>query len=301
MTVTAMILVLLSVVVHAGWNALSRRRRPATGFMLLASATGAVLLAPVALWHAPQLLDVAPTFWMALAGTSLFMALYYIALAGAYRAGQMSLVYPLARALPALLVPIVGVCLGRTNGVTGWLVLGGGLIVAGALLLPMHHFADLRAAHYSSRAFVLAILTAVGTTGYTVLDFHCMNLLQQPGGPLGPIAAPLSYIAVQGLFTCLWLLLYVLVSRAERGALKGVLRSSLGPAILTGLGIYLAYTLVLAAYTHAADPSYVAAFRQLSIPVGVLLGLTLLGERRTGPKLAGAAMIFAGVVIASLS
>ena len=122
----------------------------------------------------------------------------------------------------------------------------------------------------------------------------------QLGGPLGPVAAPLSYIAIQGLFTCLWLLLYVLVSRPKRDALKGILRSSIRPAILTGLGIYLAYTLVLAAYTHVTDPSYVAAFRQLSIPVGVVLGLTLLSERRSGPKLVGAVMIFAGVVIASL-
>ncbi|HUU22976.1 MAG TPA: drug/metabolite transporter, partial [Phycisphaerae bacterium] len=107
MTVTAVILLLLSVVVHAGWNTISRRHRPATAFMLLASATGTVLLAPVALWHAPGLREVAPTFWVALGGTSLFMAMYYIALAGAYRVGEMSLVYPLARALPALLVPLV--------------------------------------------------------------------------------------------------------------------------------------------------------------------------------------------------
>ena len=33
MTVTAVILLLLSVVVHAGWNAISRQRRPATAFI----------------------------------------------------------------------------------------------------------------------------------------------------------------------------------------------------------------------------------------------------------------------------
>jgi drug/metabolite transporter (DMT)-like permease len=301
MTFTAINLLLLSVVVHAGWNAISRGRRPTAAFMLVASATGMVLLAPIALWHAPELCGVAPVFWVWLGGTSLFMALYYVALAGAYRAGEMSLVYPLARALPALLVPLVSVVLGRANGLTWWLGLAGGLIVAGALLLPMRHFRDFRAAHYGSRAFILAMLTAVGTTGYTVFDYYCMGLVQHPGGPLGPVAAPLSYIALQGLCTCVWLLLYVLFSRLERDALQGVLRGLWRPAALTGLGIYLAYTLVLSAYTHVNDPSYVAAFRQLSIPVGVVLGLTLLGERRTGPKLVGTITIFAGVVIASLS
>ena len=301
MTPTGISLLLLSVFVHAGWNAISRRNRPATAFMLVASATGAVVVAPIALWHGAQLPAVSPAFWAVLGGSSLCMALYYGALVGAYRAGEMSLVYPLARALPALAVPLVSLCLGRAQGLAWWFGVGGGLIVAGALLLPMRHFADLRAAHYGSRAFALAVLTAAGTTGYTVLDYYGMNLLEQPGGPLGPIAAPLSYIALQGLFTCIWLLLCLLLIPAERGRLKGVLRGSLRPAVLTGLGIYLAYALVLGAYTRVSDPSYVAAFRQLSIPVGVLLSVTLLGERRTGPKFVGAIMIFCGVVIASLS
>jgi len=300
MSVAAVILLLVSVFVHAGWNTISRLRRPDTAFMLLATTTGTVLLAPMAVWHADQLYDVAPRFWVLLGGTSLFMALYYIALAGAYRTGEMSLIYPLARALPALLVPLISVCLDRADGLTWWLSLSGGLVVAGAMLLPMRHFSDLRAGHYSSRAFRLATLAAVGTTGYTILDYHCMHLLQRPAGPLGPVAAPLSYIVLQGLCTGVWLLLYVLAGRREREALKNALRSPMKSPILTGLGIYLAYSLVLAAYTHVSDPSYVAVFRQLSIPVGVVFGLTLLGERRTWPKLVGATMIFAGALTASL-
>jgi len=41
--------------------------------------------------------------------------------------------------------------------------------------------------------------------------------------------------------------------------------------------------------------------RQLNISVGVMLGLTILGERRSGPTLVGAIVIVVGVVIASMS
>lgn len=86
MTPTGVSLLLLSVFVHAGWNAISRRGRPPTAFMLVASATGTVLVAPVVLWHGAQLPAVSPALWAVLAGSSLCMALYYGALVGAYRA-----------------------------------------------------------------------------------------------------------------------------------------------------------------------------------------------------------------------
>lgn len=300
MTSIAIILLVLSVFVHAGWNAASRQHRPATGFMLIASATGAVALAPIVIWNIGALARVPPVFWAVLVGTCFFMTIYYASLAGAYRAGDLSLVYPVARALPALMVPTVRLCMGCGQSITWLLGIGAGLIVAGVALLPMQRFSDLRASHYGSRAFVLALCAAVGTTGYTVLDYYGMRLIQAPRGPLGPVAAPMVYMAIQGFVTALFLLSYILARTGERAELPMVLRSSWRIAALTGLAIYLTYILVLAAYTQVRDPSYVAVFRQLSIPVGAVLGFLLLREKRTLPRLTGLAMISVGVVLGAL-
>jgi hypothetical protein len=67
------------------------------------------------------------------------------------------------------------------------------------------------------------------------------------------------------------------------------------PAAITGVGIYLTYDMVLAAMNYVTNVSYVAAFCQLSNPVGALLGMVLLKEPRYFPKLIGVTIIFVGL------
>jgi uncharacterized membrane protein len=68
-------------------------------------------------------------------------------------------------------------------------------------------------------------------------------------------------------------------------------------AALTGLIIMSTYGLVLASMAHVANVSYVAAFRQLSIPIGAFFGITLLKEPRPTPKLLGILIISSGLIL----
>jgi len=43
-----------------------------------------------------------------------------------------------------------------------------------------------------------------------------------------------------------------------------------------------------------------AAFRQVDIPLGAVLGILIFKEKVTYPKLAGVALIFAGLVVVAL-
>ena len=61
------------------------------------------------------------------------------------------------------------------------------------------------------------------------------------------------------------------------------------------------YLLVLVAMT-LAPVGYLLAFRQVSVVIGALLGLALLGEGYGAPRILGSATIFAGVyIIAALA
>ena len=51
---------------------------------------------------------------------------------------------------------------------------------------------------------------------------------------------------------------------------------------------------------YVANVSYVAAFRQLSIPLGAIFGMTLLNEPRYLPKKTGITAIFIGLVLAGI-
>ncbi len=77
-----------------------------------------------------------------------------------------------------------------------------------------------------------------------------------------------------------------------------MLRAYKRSAALTGIGIYVTYGLVLASMNFVSNVSYVAAFRQLSIPIGALLGMAFLKEPPYRPKIIGLAVIFAGLVLA---
>jgi uncharacterized membrane protein len=48
---------------------------------------------------------------------------------------------------------------------------------------------------------------------------------------------------------------------------------------------------------YVSNVSYVAAFRQLSIPIGAILGMALLKESRYLPKTIGITAIFIGLIL----
>jgi len=101
------------------------------------------------------------------------------------------------------------------------------------------------------------------------------------------------------------LLLRDLVNRATGARARPVLEI-LGPEIGSHLALELAVELAAEESQHilrgegeraVAPVSYVAAARELGIVVGAVLGRVVLGERGLPPRLAGALLIVAGVVL----
>src|SRR5512137_863078 len=108
MTSTAILLITLSAFAHAFWNLLGKRRNPTAAFFLAASLGALVCLSPVLVWHWQSILHIPGSVWLLLGGAGITQAMYMIGLAGAYRNGDMSVAYPLVRAIPVILIAIVG-------------------------------------------------------------------------------------------------------------------------------------------------------------------------------------------------
>jgi len=68
----------------------------------------------------------------------------------------------------------------------------------------------------------------------------------------------------------------------------------------TGLALSLSYMLVIASMKFVSNVSYVAGFRQLSIPLGVILGVVVLKEKLYLPRALGCLIIAAGLVITAV-
>ena len=298
MTSTAVFLILASVVIHVGWNLIVKREDPSAAFFFVACALGVLLLLPLLLWYGPRLDEVPLAVWRIVVGAGLFQAIYYVGLAGAYRSGDLSIAYPLARSLPPVLVVLASLLLGRADRISTQCLIGIALVFAGGLLLPLAHFRDLRPARYRDLGLALAVLAAAGTAGYSLLDDTGLRLLRELAEtPFAPIEAALVYAPLEALSSSFFLGLWVLARRSERSVLVRVASRSLLPALGVGISIYLAYGLVLISMAYVSDVSYVVAFRQLSVPLGALVGVWLLRERRSIPKALGVALAFVGVLL----
>jgi drug/metabolite transporter (DMT)-like permease len=296
LTQTALLLVVVSVCLHVSWNLISKRERPTPAFFLVSLATSTVLLLPVLVWNRADIEPTLMRIWPILLGTAFFSTVYNVALAGAYQAADLSLVYPLARSLAPAVVALASVALGRGGAISWGCWAGIVLIILGSMLLPLRSRQDLRLENYLGPGFLLALVTALGTAGYTLTDDAGVRLLRS-STELGPIGTGLFYGALHSWATTIGLTLYVCASRSGRQELRAVVGASASRAALVGAVSYASYILVLVAMTLVRDVSYVAAFRQLGVPLSVAAGGLLLGERFGAPRLAGAAVIFLGLIL----
>jgi drug/metabolite transporter (DMT)-like permease len=301
MTFTAAILLIISAFTHAGWNFISKKKHPTQSFYLVANTIGVVCVLPILLYYAGFIPLVPSSVWIIVVLSGFFLAAYLEALAGAYRAGDISIAYPLARALPVIFVYLFSLAIGGGTAPGGWFLIGVVLIVGGCIILPWTTFGDFDLSDYMNLCCLLAVIAAVGVAGYTVADDLALRYLREmPGKPMSPVEGTLVYMVLEGISCSLWQSVFVAVSRQERQSLPEVLKSFRVPAALTGIGIYLTYGIVLVSMNFVYDISYVAAFRQLSIPIGAMLGMVLLREPRYLPKLVGIASIFVGLVLVGL-
>ena len=298
MEFTAVALIIVSAFTHAGWNLVGKHEHPSPAFFLVATVIGTLVLSPVVLPVAATVGRFPAAVWLPLTLGGLFQCLYYTSLSAAYRCGELSVVYPIARAFPLVFVALGSILLGRGDAISLQCLSGGAFIMAGCFVLPQASFREIRLSSYLNRASGMALLVALCTVVYSLADDHSIHLLSNlSGNPLSPFRLSLLYLLVQNL-TCIgFMLLMVLFRSNGRHSLRHVATHRIRNAAITGIGISGTYSLVLTAMNFASDVTYVVAFRQLSIPVGALLGMGILKESKTTPKLVGILIVSMGLVL----
>jgi len=250
-----------------------------------ALVVAAVFSAPVLFVY--SLTDLSARVWVLVLLSAAFETAYVVALTAAYEVGDLSLVYPIARGTaPLLVAPLAVVLLGERLSPSG--LLGIALIVVGIFASQGVPGGPLRAAASAGgrRAVALAVLTGVMIAGY--------SLVNKAGVTQAPVA--LYAFLVLTVDACL----LALVLRACRQLAWPQGRAAWTRAATVGVPMLAAYLAVLAAMSQA-PVSYVVAGREVSIVITALAGALVLGERHSTRRLAGAAVIFAGLVVLALS
>lgn len=298
MTLTAFLLILVSAFLHAGWNFLSKKTVPSLAFYSLSCGTAALLWLLPFLWSDFSCARMSGRFWLLTAASIFFEIIYVSGLAYAYRISDISLVYPLARALPLLLTAAVAAVfqLG-SRPMSPLSLLGMGVVFCGCLLMPMQNFRACRLSSYCNIVIVFVLLAAIGTTGYTVVDSLAMAEIQEVYQRRS-IQLSIAYMFFIETGISLGTGLLAVCRRTERREFARLLR--LRAPFVTGICSSCAYVLILLAMIYVSNVCYVQAFRQISLPLGVMAGIFILKESHGLPKILGTVLIVLGLLLVAL-
>jgi drug/metabolite transporter (DMT)-like permease len=290
MTALALLLIIMSALMHASWNYLTKGRGDQITFLWATGIVGSVTLLPLLLWVVADGHPWSGRVWLGFVVGAVIRATYFLTLGAAYSRGDLSLVYPVARGIAPVLVPVMATAiLGErlsAGGALGVVVVALGVYIvhlpaftAPGLVAPLTH---LRAAPTR-----WAAVTGVLTTTYSLVDKWNVSA----GAP--PFAYAYFTIPVAAL-----LLTPVILHRPGRSL--AVCREGGWRIPAVALLMISAYLLVLVAL-QSTQVSYVAAARELGIVFGTILGSVVLHEGATPQRVAGAAFIVAGVAMLSVA
>jgi drug/metabolite transporter (DMT)-like permease len=266
--------VLGAALAHATWNAMLKSSRDVLLDMTLVVFAAGLVTAPFML-----VVELpAPAAWpYTIASMGLHIA-YYVALVGAYRAGDLSHGYPIMRGIAPLIVSLCALAwLGEAPTPSFWP--GVLLICGGVLSLGFVGF------HWRQSRVALgwALANACIIASYTLVDAAGVRVAGRAE----------SYVV--WLFTLDALPFTLLVFFWKKHQLMLYARQFWLRGLVGGALSAAAYGIVLWAMTRAPVAA-VAALRETSVIFAALIGAWLLKEGHLARRIAGAATVAAGVI-----
>ena len=276
----AFALAIASAVCHALWNLAARRVSGDLVVLWLGFGAGATLIFPfaAALWF---LGDSASGFslesftFMLVSGV--VHAGYTLLLSSAYRHGEISLVYPVARGFGVAMTAVLGFfLLGEQMSRPG--LLGIFLVLVATLCFGIP---ALRATG-SRRGYLFALGVGCTISIYSLVDKAGVTRMH-----------PVLYI--WAMFTLSFVFLWPVVACLnERESIHRRARKLWRTIGVVGTGYLVSYLLMLFALT-LGPVSYLVASRESSVALGASLGIIFLGERLTAAKVLAIILMTGGL------
>ena len=290
MTALALSLVLASALAHSTWNFLLKRSGDKQVFMWWLLVSASIMLVPVGVVLS-LLHPLGHPGWIFVLATIALHMLYFFWLGKGYTHGDLSLVYPIARGMGPMLVPILAVVI-LNESIGGLAIVGIIAIIAGiytiswwgnftALLRDPLEIVKNSGTRY-------AILTGITIAIYAIVDKRGVGHVE-----------PFLYMYFMTLGSAVGLAPYILSTCGVAKVGREFLANTV-PILVSGLLLFLAYGMVLTAFS-LSRVSYVAPAREVGIVLGVVLGVVFLKEPFGRGRLLGSSFIVAGLALIAVS
>jgi drug/metabolite transporter (DMT)-like permease len=272
----AVILVLTAAVMHATWNAIVKVEDDRLVTMaVMIGTTG--LLAPLLLLLGPA---PAPESWPYIGLSAFLNNVYFLFLIEAYRVGDLSHAYPLARGSAPLMVA-GGAALFAGEHLSGQELAGVAIISAGIIGLMVVSGSGLKGGW---RSIVYPLATGMMIAAYTVVDGIGVRLSGNPAGYIGWlfILSPIPLVAI--------------ALARQRGATIAFLRGKWRTPLLGGFLNMGSYGLAIWALSISAM-AQVSALRETSVVIAVLIGTFVLKEPMGRHRMMASVAVAFGVLL----
>jgi len=274
-------LLVCAAVIHSGAHVLLKRAHDKLAFVWWQLLAVIIFYSPVLLmarWNWPS------TAWLIMFASALAEAVYFYMTSRAYTLGDLSVTYPLARGSAPLFTALWAALFLRERpsalGTIGILVIAVGLFLVnlpnwGDITRPLRGLAQSTPRWALTAGLCISLYSTVDKVGVTFIP-------------------PLLYIYIVLFMT---LLALTPIQRAER--LSTEWRSNKWSAILAGIAVAGAYTLVLIAMQRS-PVSYVGSIREMSVVLTAWVSTTFLGEGKASLRVPASALVAAGIMLIAI-
>ena len=269
-------LVLLAALMHASWNAFTKRSTDpllAIWMITVSAGIGVLALAPLASFPRAEA-------WPYIGASLVLHLVYELFLVSAYRLGDLSQVYPIARGLGPCVVALLAATFAAER-LTGTQASG---LVLCSLSLASLAFVTRRSSALAARAVAAAMVTGLMIGSYTFVDAQGVRACD----------SPFDFIVWSIFLDSLPITGVVLLRR--RGRILAYLRSDGRRGALAGILAVAAYGIVLWAMSTTPMAS-VAALRETSVVFAAWIGTRLFGEPFGLSRLLAACGVAIGVLL----
>lgn len=287
MTLATLLLVLASAVVHATWNLWIKQlgNVRTVPLMWLLTTISSIAYAPFAVWQiAHSGWRPGPLEFGLVIGSGVIHVTYFVLLTRGYRAGDLSLVYPVARGTGPMLAA-AGALILFGERATPLSVAGAVLVLAGVLVLTLRPGLVTRGRLTPGLGYGLAtgILIAVYTLwdGWSVKHVLIPPLIFYWAGEVVRVA------------------LFTPAALGQRDGIRALWAEHRARVVAIALMSPLSYILILLAF-QLGPVSHIAPAREIGILIGAWLGGHVLGEGDRLRRLVAAVAFATGVIALAL-
>lgn len=293
MSVTIVLLVIFSSILHVIWNLNLKRSAIKDLYMSLSLVAATLLFLPLGIFTWFQV-DMSFKYWVFVAGTTILHLIYFLCLAYSYEDNDFSVAYPVARGVGITLTPLLSILILAERPTLLGIVAIVGIIfgayfiffIPGSRVFSINSFRVI----FFRRQVIMAFIAAISTALYHVWDKEILNSVD-----VFPLPALYMYLMIAGISVCV---IPLMLKKYTTSEIIVFGRENILSICITGILLFSVYGSILTLMTFV-PLSYLGPTREVGIVISVVIGIVFFKEKLNLTKIIGVLLILFGVVTMS--